>query len=336
MISDKAEKVLVEIVKNEKNSEYWKKRFEGLTQREDTILRGCFKELRESDLISVQWGDNIPYSIFVQKDGYSLYDSLISKKVVRFESDFEEELFCLLERTKTIKKPINVASISTDIDEYNRPSQEWLNDVEIFYNKYLKQHSLADRMNRILFHRQLSAYNDMVSCLSSISKDEDFIALMRKNKPRTMGKEVNNMAQYDLFISHANSDKLAFVNELYDSLNELGITIFYDKATLDWGDNWKNKILEGVEKAEFAIIVISENFFGREWTEKELNEFLKRQNANGQKLILPVLYNISIDQLREKYPNVADIQAINSADYSCEKIAISFARQLIKRLKGNQ
>lgn len=53
------------------------------------------------------------------------------------------------------------------------------------------------------------------------------------------------------------------------------------------------------EKAEFAIIVISENFFDREWTEKELNEFLNRQNRNGQKLILPIVHNITNEDLQK-------------------------------------
>ena len=78
---------------------------------------------------------------------------------------------------------------------------------------------------------------------------------------------------------------------------------------------------------------ISENFFDREWTEKELNEFLNRQNQNGQKIILPVVHNIMMEQLRDKYPSVAEIQAINSQDYTCDQIAILFAAQLIKRLK---
>ncbi len=139
---------------------------------------------------------------------------------------------------------------------------------------------------------------------------------------------------YDVFISHANKDKIEYVEQLKQSLDKLKINIFYDKDTLEWGDKWKDKILEGVEKAEFAIIVISENFFDREWTEKELNEFLNRQNSNGQKIILPILHNITVDQLTEKYPDVADIQAINSKDYSCDEIALKFAGQLIKRLKG--
>lgn len=52
---------------------------------------------------------------------------------------FEEQLNDLLERTKSIKAPINVAPIGTDMNEYNRPSEVWVNDVEIFYNNYLKE-----------------------------------------------------------------------------------------------------------------------------------------------------------------------------------------------------
>jgi len=47
----------------------------------------------------------------------------------------------------------------------------------------------------------------------------------------------------------------------------------------------------------------------------------------------PVIHNITMEQLRDKYPSVAEIQAINSQDYTCDQIAILFAAQLIKRLK---
>ncbi|MBQ3368111.1 toll/interleukin-1 receptor domain-containing protein [bacterium] len=137
---------------------------------------------------------------------------------------------------------------------------------------------------------------------------------------------------YDVFISHASSDKEEYVNDLKSSIDKLGVKVFYDKDTIQWGDNWKKKLLEGIKTAEFAIIVISEKFFGREWTEKELNDFLKRQNSNGQKIILPILHKISFDQLKEQYPSIADIQAIDSNKYSCDQIALLFAKQLIQRI----
>lgn len=143
------------------------------------------------------------------------------------------------------------------------------------------------------------------------------------------------MKEYDVFISHANKDKNDFVEELNRSLEKLGVNIFYDKESLEWGDNWKNKILNGTQNSEFAIIVISENFFDREWTERELSEFLNRQNKNGQKLILPIIHNITAEELKNKYSSVADIQAIDSKQFTCDEIALMFAKQFIKRLKNN-
>lgn len=251
-------------------------------------------------------------------------------------SKFEDELNKLLERTQDIKSPINAASLDTNIGEYNKPSEDWLNDVEIFYNKYLVNHALGKRIKTLLFHRTLSAYNDVLSCLTSISKDQDFIDKMNGIETVEIpAYKAKMIPEYDVFLSHANADKADIVDGLYISLEKLGVNIFYDKKNLEWGDNWKERIINGTKKAEFAIIVISENFFGREWTEKELAEFLKRQNRNGQKLILPIVHGITNEDLRNKYPTVADIQAIDSKDYTCDQIALLFACQLIQRLKSN-
>lgn len=184
-----------------------------------------------------------------------------------------------------------------------------------FYNPDLSEESLKYNLT-VLYNRMLS-YQAMNYPVNEVN--------WRGGKTQMM---------YDVFVSHANADKLDYVNQLKQSLDKLQINVFYDKDTLEWGDRWKDKILEGVNKAEFAIIVISENFFGREWTEKELKELLDRQNTSGQKIILPILHNISMNQLHEKYPAVADIQALNSDDYSCDEIALKFAGQLIKRLKS--
>ena len=248
---------------------------------------------------------------------------------------FEEQLNDLLERTKSIKSPINTAGLGTNINEYNRPSEIWVNDVEIFYNQYLKDHPLGSRMQTILFHRSLDAYSQLISCLESIKSDQAFIDKMNGVSMEVAPKyKAKMLPEYDVFISHANADKEDLIEELYNSLNKLGVNIFYDKEILEWGDKFKDKILEGTKKSELAIIVISTNFFGREWTERELSEFLNRQNQNGQKLILPILHNITIEQLKEKYPSIADIQAIDSSKYTCDQIALLFARQFIKRLKA--
>ena len=139
--------------------------------------------------------------------------------------------------------------------------------------------------------------------------------------------------QYDVFISHASKDKSDYVESLYMTLRRLGISIFYDSDSISWGDDWKKAILDGTAVSEFAIIVISENFFGREWTERELNEFLQRQYESGQKIVLPLIHSITRDQLKEHYPELEEIQVIDTATKTKEEIAILFAKELIKRYK---
>lgn len=158
-------------------------------------------------------------------------------------------------------------------------------------------------------------------------------------KERAMKKDVSTISEkplrkkYDVFFSHANKDKLSYVNDLNKVIKKLGINIFYDTDVLSWGDNFKQVILDGTAESEFAIIVISKNFFGREWTERELDEFLAQQNASGQKTVLPLLYGITFDELKEKYPTLGDIQAITTKDYTKPEIAILLAKELIKRYK---
>lgn len=409
-ISKRAIALLLEIIDNKNDSNYWSKRFDQLDHREKILLQGCFKELSENNYINVFWANDCPYLITILKAGYELEEQIL-QEIDENLSPFEKELSELLKRTSNIPSPVNATSTGVSISEYNKPSNIWINDFEIFYNKYLKDHFLAQRIERILFHRSLDAYNDLVAILDSISRDTDYIdskritlfireenmkdyeILLKKliskaNKddwkvllytiedgerplfdklekdgfiknviPRGsqyMALEITydgihyfdekndtspkfsipkQRKMYDVFLSHASADKIDYVEELKQTLDILGVQVFYDKDTIEWGDRWKEKIYEGLEKSEFAIIVISEHFFGREWTEEELKNLLERQNAEGQKLILPIVHNITTDELKGKYPTVADIQAIESRNNSYEKIALLFARQLIKRYK---
>ena len=61
---------------------------------------------------------------------------------------------------------------------------------------------------------------------------------------------------------------------------------------------------------------------------------MQRQNESGQKIILPLLYNITLDELKEKYPYLTDIQCLKTKDKTVEEVVILFAGQLLKRYKS--
>ena len=154
-----------------------------------------------------------------------------------------------------------------------------------------------------------------------------------------MAVKYGNMAtaeyEYDVFVSHANDNKQAFVDALSAGLNRLGIKVWNDSSVLDWGDDWKTKIEEGLAKSRFGIVVLSPQFIGREWTTKELQELLNRQNERHEKVVLPLLYNLTVDDMKAKYPDLAPIQArVIREDEDAKDVVIDFARILIRQLKG--
>lgn len=193
-----------------------------------------------------------------------------------------------------------------------------------------KKHPLKKEFESEYFFKESKkdTYESMMGLLESLNEllDENDMVNLNYYKREEFKK-------YDVFLSHANKDKVSYVEDLYKSLKKLGVNIFYDTETLEWGDNWKDKILEGIKQSEFAILVISDNYFGREWTERELFELLNKQSEDGQKIVLPLLYNITIDDLKNHYPLVGDIQALCNINYNTDQIAIQLAKQLIKRLK---
>ena len=333
-----SEKLLNELVQTNNPTELLCEKVKAVTGKDEEELMGIIRELRKEDYIDVKWADDLPYIVILNNSARTYNEQLAeyerqlqvhqSKSPEKRNTNKERVAEFLQRGEKIVKEEYHPACDGFPISYVAGPQyDQWMNEIKIFSTRYLRNHTLFEDIQKLLsnHHRNTSAYEDMMSYLRAIANDVDFWQeVSLKEEP----------AMYDVFISHASKDKLDYVDNLKNSLDKLRINVFYDKDTIEWGDMWKDKILEGVAKAEFAIIVISENFFGREWTELELNEFLHRQNSNGQKIILPILYNIDDEQLRERYPDVADIQALKGKDHSCDEIALLFAGQLIKRLKA--
>jgi len=94
---------------------------------------------------------------------------------------------------------------------------------------------------------------------------------------------------YTIFISHASEDKEAIIEPIVKALEKGGITYWYDKNEIKWGDSISSKINEGLENAKYGIVVLSENFINKGWTKAELNSLLNIEFSNGQKKVLPLI-----------------------------------------------
>ena len=120
---------------------------------------------------------------------------------------------------------------------------------------------------------------------------------------------------YDLFISHASEDKEGFVRPFVNSLERLGVKVWYDDFSLKLGDSLSRSIDEGIKNSRYGLIVISKNFLVKQWPDYEYRSLLSRQ-VNERSLILPLWYGVSKNDIMQYSPFLADLKAasVNSKD----------------------
>jgi formylglycine-generating enzyme required for sulfatase activity len=116
---------------------------------------------------------------------------------------------------------------------------------------------------------------------------------------------------WDVFISHAWEDKEDIARPLAEALRRKGLRVWYDEFTLTLGDSLRRSIDRGLAQSRYGVVILSPNFFAKEWPQKELDGLAARE-APGEKVILPVWHNITADQVREYSPTLADRVAVSS------------------------
>jgi TIR domain len=138
--------------------------------------------------------------------------------------------------------------------------------------------------------------------------------------------------QWDVFISHASEDK-PYVDPLVAKLEAAGVSVWYDRLVLEWGDDLRPQIDNGLINCRYGIVVFSKAFLAKKkWTEHELNGLFAREKA-GQKLVLPIWHNIERDDLLQYSPTLADRLAKISSTDSYDDIVASLLGMLGKTVK---
>ncbi|GIB53824.1 toll/interleukin-1 receptor domain-containing protein [Vibrio japonicus] len=135
------------------------------------------------------------------------------------------------------------------------------------------------------------------------------------------GNEVSiSEVEYDLFISHASEDKEEFVRPLAETLEHMGVKVWYDEFTLKVGDSLRKSIDKGLVNSKYGTVIISSAFCKKNWTQYELDSMVARE-MNGHKMILPIWHKVTKDDVLNFSPSLADKVALNTSISSIEDIA---------------
>lgn len=146
----------------------------------------------------------------------------------------------------------------------------WMNDVKIYASKYCKDHALySDMMNTYKTRNNswgTGAYDTMMSYLTSLYDDEDFIKSYNTNgtlNPIDIETEKRKM----IFISHSSID-IDYVNSFVELLEDIGFKgrsmIFCSSVSgygIPKGKHIYEYLKEQFNKELHVIYLLSENYY---------------------------------------------------------------------------
>ncbi len=135
-----------------------------------------------------------------------------------------------------------------------------------------------------------------------------------------IGPDESDVREFDVFISHATEDKDDVVRPLAQVLQNAGLRVWYDEFELRIGDSLRRKIDKGLASSRFGIVVLSKSFFGKGWTNYELDGLVTRA-ITGEQILLPIWHNISKQEVIAYSPSLADKLGRSTTIHTVEEIA---------------
>jgi TIR domain/Domain of unknown function (DUF1883) len=132
--------------------------------------------------------------------------------------------------------------------------------------------------------------------------------------------------EYDVFVSHAAEDKESIVRPLAHALQAEGLRVWFDEFELRVGVSLRRSIDTGLANSRFGVVVLSEPFFRKGWTNYELDGLVTREmSQGGDQIILPLWHRVTKDEVIQYSPSLADKLALRTADSTVEEIASEIA-----------
>ena len=116
---------------------------------------------------------------------------------------------------------------------------------------------------------------------------------------------------WDVFISHASEDKKDLALPLSEELQKRNLKVWIDSGQISLGDSLRRKIDEGLSKSSYGVVILSKDFFKKEWPAKELDALVAREDGQ-EKVIIPVWHGVDLSEVVKFSPLLASKLAIKS------------------------
>jgi len=176
---------------------------------------------------------------------------------------------------------------------------------------------LRDKPAHVLYAKKAATLDQLfvqiralLLALNRLPKVDGGIVDRRVQKKLAVESEAT---MWDVFISYASEDRAAVALPLAKALQDRGLAVWYDEFELHVGDSLTRTIDTGLAKSRYGVVVLSKQFFAKEWPRKELDALLTRE-GDGTKVVLPVWHSVDAEAVAAQSAILASRYAARTND----------------------
>lgn len=113
------------------------------------------------------------------------------------------------------------------------------------------------------------------------------------------------------FISHDSRDKELIARPLANGLNSRLCFVWYDEFSLKVGESLRESIEKGIKEAKKCVLILTPSFLNNPgWGKKEFNSIFTREMIMNERVVLPIWYKVSKEEVYNYSPSLVDTFAL--------------------------
>ena len=107
--------------------------------------------------------------------------------------------------------------------------------------------------------------------------------------------------KHEVFLSFYGKDtRTSFTDHLYADLKRKGILLFRDDEALQRGEDISKALRKAIQKSQYVIVILSENYASSKWCLRELAEIVKWKKKTKLIKIIPIFYYVDPSDVRNQ------------------------------------
>lgn len=207
------------------------------------------------------------------------------------------------------------------IADHNRKVDQHNRRVIADYNRQVDAHNrAADRHNEKVVNDLNRRLRSSASRPSVEYTPEERLLADRVQE----AVSVQDVREYDVFLSYARIDGSVIATELRSHLEELGVSVWFDEVAIRPGRSQSLQMDRGLRQARSGVVLLTAAYLaGRFWTERELGALLHKPT------LIPVLHGVTFHDVAEYSGILPDLAGFTTERDSVRIIAEKIATAIL-------